>query len=117
MIVVYGIKSCDTCRKARAWLTAEGLAHRFHDLRADGLTSRRLAGWMKAVGWEKLINRSSTTWRELPDWEKEDLDTKRAEALLIRKPTLVKRPVFETGEGLHIGFSESVMAALSAGRN
>ncbi|MBT5239459.1 MAG: arsenate reductase [Rhodospirillaceae bacterium] len=112
MIIVVGIKSCDTCRKALAWLTAQNVAHSFHDLRADGLDTGRLSGWVKAGGWEAVLNRRSTTWRGLADAQKSDLTAEKAEALMIANPTLIKRPVIEAGNTIHIGFTDAVKAAL-----
>ena len=112
MITVVGIKSCDTCRKALAWLTAQNVAHTFHDLRADGLDSGRLSGWVKACGWETVLNRRSTTWRGLTDAQKSDLTAEKAKALMIANPTLIKRPVFEAGNAVHVGFTGAVRTAL-----
>ncbi|MDG2242981.1 MAG: arsenate reductase [Rhodospirillaceae bacterium] len=114
MITVVGIKSCDTCRKVLAWLASENLDHSYHDLRVDGLDSGQLARWFKACGWEALLNRRSATWRTLSDAEKSDLTAKKAEALMLAHPTLIKRPVFEVGGNVYIGFSDSVKATLDA---
>jgi arsenate reductase len=113
MIILYGIKSCDTCRKALKWLDSEGIAHRFHDLRADGLTAAKVASWVKARGWENVLNRRSTTWRELPEAARENIDARAATALMVKHPTLVKRPVFETGKEILIGFDAATRAALA----
>ena len=112
MITVYGIKNCDTCRKALKWLAAEGIEHRFHDFRVDGLDAASLSGWVKAAGWEKLLNRRGTTWRNLSDAEKDGVDEAKAEALMEGNPTLIKRPVFETGGEVLVGFSADEQAAL-----
>lgn len=114
MITVVGIKSCDTCRKALAWLASENLDHSYHDLRVDGLDSGQLAHWVNACGWEAVLNRRSTTWRTLSDADKKDMTAKKAEALMLAHPTLIKRPVFEVGDAVHIGFSDAVKAALAA---
>jgi Spx/MgsR family transcriptional regulator len=114
MITVVGIKSCDTCRKALAWLRAEGLAHQFHDLRADGLKVARAAGWIEACGWEAVLNQRSTTWRSLSDAEKSDLDGTKALALIIKHPTLAKRPIFEQNGRTYVGFTDAVKASLTA---
>lgn len=114
MITVYGLKNCDTCRKALGWLKAEGIAHRFHDVRADGITQSDIARFAKAVGWEKLLNKASTTWRELSDREKDDLTGPRALALMAAHPALIKRPVFEAGSKIVVGFREAEKAALKA---
>jgi arsenate reductase len=112
MIVVVGIKSCDTCRKALAWLDSQALAHRFHDLRADGLDENRLGRWIDVCGWEVVLNRRSTTWRSLTDKEKADIDAAKVKQLMMTHPTLVKRPVFEAGAAIHIGFTDAVRQAL-----
>ena len=109
---VYGIKSCDTCRKALSWLDQQGLAHRFHDLRADGLDAGRLDAWIDSLGWETMLNRRSTTWRQLPDGEKEGITAAKAAKLMVAHPTLIKRPVIETGQAVHVGFTDDVMKAL-----
>jgi arsenate reductase (glutaredoxin) len=114
MITVYGIKNCDTCRKALKWLAAEGIEHKFHDFRVDGLEASSLSGWVKTAGWEKLLNRRGTTWRKLSDAEKGGVDEAKAETLMAGNPTLIKRPVFETGEQVLVGFSADEQAALKA---
>lgn len=112
MITVTGIKSCDTCRKALAWLKNQGMDHQYHDLRADGLDQNRLTKWVEALGWEVVLNRRSTTWRGLDDADKADLSDGKAIRLMSEHPTLIKRPVFEVGNDVHIGFSETVQKAL-----
>lgn len=109
---LYGIKSCDTCRKARRFLDDAGIDHRFHDLRADGLTAGELKRWVDHVGWETLLNRRSTTWRDLDASEREGIDAAGAVALMLRHPTLVKRPVLDTGDTVEVGFSASRYQAL-----
>jgi len=104
MITMYGIKNCDTCRKALKWMQAEGIEHRLHDLRADGLDSEVVTRWVAAVGWEALLNRRGTTWRNLPEADKEELDEKKASALMLTNPTLIKRPVFDLDEKIVVGF-------------
>jgi arsenate reductase (glutaredoxin) len=118
MIVIYGLKNCDSCRRALAIVAAAGARHRFHDLRADGLPAATLARWLDRAGWEALLNRRSTTWRELPAAEKEGLDAPAAARLLARHPTLVKRPVVEreddAGAPLIVGLAPPQRAALEA---
>jgi len=123
VIVIYGLKNCDSCRKAQKLLEAAGSAYRFHDLRADGLPAGRLARWLETAGWETLVNRRSTTWRALPEAEKAGLDAAAAGPLLERHPTLMKRPVVEVGgaesEGeaagrLLVGFGPAEQKALKA---
>ena len=101
MLTVYGLKSCDACRKARKALA--GREHRFHDLREDGLDGAMLDRWIGAVGWEALLNRRSTTWRALDDAEKAGLDAGRARGLMLAHPTLVKRPVIDDGGRVTVG--------------
>ena len=115
MITVYGIRNCDTCRKALKWLDSEGIAARFHDFRKDGLAADRLDAWIDALGWEALLNRRGTTWRKLPASETEGVDAGRARALMLAHPTLIKRPVFDLGGRYLVGFRESEQAALRAG--
>jgi arsenate reductase (glutaredoxin) len=103
-VTLYGLASCDTTRAARKWLDAHGVAHTFHDVRADGLTKGLVEGWVKLLGWEKVLNKASTTWRELPDADKSDLDTNKAVVLLLANPTLVKRPVMDRSGELSLGF-------------
>ena len=112
MITVYGLKNCDTCRNARKWLKAEGLDFTFHDVRADGLTEETLSGWIRALGWETLLNRRGTTWRKLPDDEKEGVDEARAKALMLSQPALIKRPVFEKAGQVIVGFKDAEKVAL-----
>lgn len=112
MIVIYGLKSCDSCRKAVKLLDAGGASYRFHDLRADGLPPGRLDAWVARLGWEALLNRRSTTWRELPAAQKENLDAARAAALMSGHPTLIKRPVVEAGDSLIVGLAPGQRQAL-----
>ncbi|MDA0991892.1 MAG: ArsC family reductase [Verrucomicrobia bacterium] len=112
MITVYGIKNCDTCRKARKWLDAEGIEHRYHDFRADGLDETTLSAWVSAIGWETLLNRRGTTWRKLPEADRDGLTADNAAALMLANPTLIKRPVFDTGGAYLVGFSKAVEDAL-----
>lgn len=105
MVILYGIKSCDTVRKARRWLEDHGVDYRFHDLRGDGLDAGRLDAWIAGLGWENLLNRRGTTWRQLPAAEREPLDAARARALMLAHPALIKRPLLETGAARHLGFS------------
>ena len=107
-VTIYGIKNCDTMKKARAWLDAHGVAYRFHDYKQDGIDKARLAGWVGKVGWEALLNRAGTTFRKLPDAEKADLDERRAVALMLAQPSMIKRPVLEEGGKLLVGFKPDV---------
>ena len=103
-ITIYGLAACDTTRAARKWLEAKKIAYTFHDVREDGLTKPLVESWFKQLGWEKVLNKASTTWRELPEKEKARVDEKKAAALLIAHPTLVKRPVLDRGGKLSLGF-------------
>lgn len=112
MLTVHGIKNCDTCRKALKWLSAEGIEHKFHDFRVDGLDAASVARWSDAVGWEKLLNRRGTTWRNLPDADKEGVDEASAKVLMAGNPTLIKRPVFDDGSRVLVGFTVAEQDAL-----
>ncbi|WP_421914008.1 ArsC family reductase [Mesorhizobium sp.] len=105
---MYGITTCDTIKKARVWLEGHDVAYRFHDYRAEGLDAKRMDGWIGKVGWEKLLNKASTTFRELPDEDKQSLDEKKAKALMLAKPTMIKRPVLELGDRILVGFKPDV---------
>ncbi len=110
---VYGLKNCDTCKKARKALEAAGESVDFHDVRADGVTTTQIANWAKAAGWEKLLNKSSTTWRGLSDAEKDGVTEKKALALMAEHPTLIKRPVIENGPTqVFVGWSKDVQEKL-----
>jgi arsenate reductase len=110
--VIYGIPNCDTMKKARAWLTAAGIGHRFHDYRTSGVDADRLAEWAARVGWQTLLNRSGTTFRKLPDQDKAGLDETRALRLMLAHPALIKRPVLEHRGELTVGFSADRYASL-----
>lgn len=116
MISVWGLKTCDTCRKALRWLEQEGKPHTFKDVRKDGLDEARLQRWIDAVGWETLLNRRGTTWRTLSEAEAADVDEKKAKALMLSYPGLIKRPVFETGRRIIVGFKDAEIAALKSAR-
>lgn len=113
-ITMYGIKSCDTIKKARAWLDTRGIAYAFHDYKTAGLDRTQLEDWARDVGWEPLVNRAGTTFRKLPDADKTNLDEAKALALMLANPSLVKRPVLAIGSGakprLLVGFSADVYA-------
>ena len=105
MITMYGIRNCDTVKKARAWLDARGVAYRFHDYKTAGIDAARLRAWAAELGWEKLLNRAGTTFRKLPDADKEGLDEDKAIALMLAQPSMVKRPVLDLGGRRLLGFS------------
>lgn len=110
-VTLYGITTCDTVRKARAWLDGRGIAHRFHDFRAEGLDADRVGAWMDALGWETVLNRQSTGFRELPKAEQVGLDRAAALRLILANPTMVKRPVLERPGGVMVGFKPECYAA------
>jgi arsenate reductase (glutaredoxin) len=104
-ITIYGIKNCDTMKKARAWLDRNGIAYAFHDYKTAGIERERLERWEKKVGWETLLNRAGTTFRKLPDEDKGGLNAKKAMALMLAQPSMIKRPVLDLGGGkLLVGF-------------
>jgi arsenate reductase len=111
MTTIYGIKACDTMQKARGWLADRGVAYAFHDYKTQGVDRARLEGWARQVGWEVLLNRSGTTFRKLPEADKAGLDEAKAVGLMLAQPSMIKRPVLETGDQLVVGFKPEVYAA------
>jgi arsenate reductase len=108
-VVVYGIDNCDQVRRARAWLRSEGVAFRFHDFRADGLDATLLARWMGHLPWDALLNKRGLSWRQLdPVRRASVVDQASASELMLASPTLIKRPVLETGDRIVVGFSEPI---------
>lgn len=107
---LFGLKNCDTCRKALNALKAAGHEPDFHDLRVNGVTKAYVTKWAKAVGWETLLNTRSTTWRELEDGEKTNLTQAKAVELMAAKPTLIKRPVIESEAGVTCGWTDEARA-------
>ncbi len=117
-ITIYGIKNCDTMKKARAWLDQRGVDYVFHDYKTAGIERGRLERWCKTVGWETLLNRAGTTFRKLPDKAKSGLDAKKAVALMLAQPSMIKRPVLEFGGGkLLVGFKPDIYSAALGARN
>ena len=106
MLTVFGLKSCDTCRKARKFLAEKDIDFRFHDVRDDGIDIQMLERWANRIEWEKLLNRQSLTWRKIPEVDRADIYIDRAFALMIEQPTLLKRPILESETLLAVGFSE-----------
>ncbi|MGI9220906.1 MAG: arsenate reductase [Woeseiaceae bacterium] len=106
MLTIYGIKSCDSCRAARKFLEAREIEFRFHDLREQGLDIQMLERWSDRLGWERLLNKKSLTWRKIPEVDRNDMSRNKALAAMIERPTLVKRPVLESKEFIAVGFSE-----------
>jgi arsenate reductase (glutaredoxin) len=110
-VVIHGIANCDTMKKARAWLDAQGVAHSFFDYRKTAPTETMLTGWLVHVGWETLLNRAGTTFRALPEADRADLDQAKAVRLMLAQPSMIKRPVLVVGERLIVGFKPEVYAA------
>jgi arsenate reductase len=108
-ITIYGIKNCDTMKKARAWLDKKGVAYHFHDYKSAGIERDRLERWSKQAGWETLLNRSGLTFKKLPDSDKESLTEKKAIGLMLDKPSMIKRPVLDLGGGkILVGFKPEI---------
>ncbi len=117
MIVVHGIPNCDTVKKARAWLQARGVEHRFHDFKKDGVPADRLADWLARLDWALLVNRQGTTWRKLGPVDQAAVrDAATAAALMRREPSVIKRPVVDWGEQTTVGFDPVAWEALLAAR-
>ena len=106
VVTVYGITSCDTCRKARKYLTDHNIEFSFHDLRRDGLDIQTLERWADRITWEVLLNKQSLTWRKIPEVDRAQMSRNRALAAMIDQPTLIKRPVLESDDFIAVGFSE-----------
>src|SRR5579883_2152439 len=109
-ITIYGIKNCDTMKKARAWLDSHGVSYSFHDYKAAGAPKEKLKAWCEQLGWETLLNRAGTTFRALPDSDKAGLNARKALALMLAQPSMIKRPVLEAGTKLLVGFRPEVYA-------
>lgn len=110
---VYGLKSCDTCRKVRKELDAAKVAYAFHDVRDDGVTKAQISRWARKAGWETMLNKSSTTWRGLPDADKTGVTEAKAIALMAANPALIKRPIIERGDTeVFVGWSRETAAAV-----
>jgi len=108
MFVLYGIKNCDTVKKARQFLEDHDIKFRFHDVRADGLSEQTVLGWAQGVSWEKLLNTRSKTWHGLNASEKQGLNEAKAAHLICQHPTVLKRPLLHTGKSIIVGFDEAV---------
>ena len=107
MTTLFGIENCDTVKRAKQWLDKHDIDYTFHDFRKDGIEEEQLAAWVKDLGWETLLNRRSTTWRNLPDKQKINLDEKKAISIMKKQPAIIKRPVIEHEGRVHSGFSEA----------
>lgn len=104
-LTVYGIKACDTMKKARLWLEDHGIAYDFHDYKLHGVASERLAGWVALEGWQKVLNRNGTTFRKLSEADRSDLTAEKAIALMLANPSIIKRPIIERPGLLMVGFN------------
>ncbi len=112
MVTLYGIKNCDTIKKARAWLQAAGIEYAFHDYKKDGLSAELLDSFLAELSWEDLLNKRGTTWRALPDDVKAGIDAASAKALMLDNPSIIKRPLLDTGNRKVLGFSADDYSAL-----
>lgn len=108
---LYGIRNCDTMKKAWTWLDQHGVAYEFHDYKKQGIDRPRLEAWARQVGWERLLNRAGTTFRKLPDVDRQDVDEAKAISLMLAQPSMIKRPVLETGGRVLVGFKPDEYAA------
>ena len=109
---LYGIKNCDTIKKARAWLSAQDIAYDFHDYKIEGIDRSLLKTWCDEHGWELMLNRSGTTFRKLPDGDKENLNEAKAIKLMLAQPSMIKRPVLDLGDRRIVGFKPDTYAGV-----
>ena len=109
-LTMYGIRNCDTIKKARSWLEGQKLAYDFHDYKKEGIGEMHVARWIEEAGWELLLNKRGTTWRKLSDADQADIDDAKAARLMAQHPSLIKRPVIEGAGDLIVGFDEAVYA-------
>ncbi len=109
-IILYGIRNCDSVKKARAWLDGREITYAFHDYKTAGIDAERLQRWCKELGWETLLNRAGTTFRKLPDGDKQELNERKAIALMLAQPSMIKRPVLDLGEQRLVGFKPELYA-------
>lgn len=109
-ITIYGIKACDTMKKARDWLAARGIEYRFHDYKVGGIDRASLERWCRELGWEIVLNRAGTTFRKLPEAARQNLDAGKAIDLMLEQPSMIKRPVLDLGKSLLIGFKPAAYA-------
>ena len=107
---IYGIKNCDTMKKARTWLDSHGVSYEFHDYKTAGAPKEKLKAWCDELGWETLLNRAGTTFRKLPEADKAGLNERKALALMLEQPSMIKRPVLEAGGKLLVGFKPEIYA-------
>jgi Spx/MgsR family transcriptional regulator len=111
-VTIYGIKNCDTMKKARTWLDGKAVPYRFHDYKTAGIDAATLSAWVETLGWETVLNRAGTTFRALPDAEKQDIDASKAVALMLAQPSMIKRPILDRGGRLTAGFKPEVYETL-----
>jgi len=116
MIKVFGLKNCDTCRNALKWLKDSRFIHEFHDIRDNSIDADTVSRWIFAVGWDALLNTRSATWRGLPDEKRAIFNEQAAMELMLESPTLIKRPVFESGDQVVVGFKDAQKAVLEKQR-
>lgn len=109
-VILYGIKNCDTVKKAKRYLDSQGIEYTFHDYRTDGIDEKMVNGFIKTLGWESVLNKRGTTWRKLDDSVKESTNEKNVAALLCENPAMIKRPILKHGAALTVGFSEEQYA-------
>lgn len=112
MVTMYGIKNCDTIKKARAWLENAGVDYQFHDYKKDGLTAELLNRWISELGWEALLNKRGTTWRKVDESIRDSIDESSARQLMLENPSIIKRPLLDTGSRKVLGFSADEYATL-----
>jgi Spx/MgsR family transcriptional regulator len=105
MTTLYGIRNCDTIKKARRWLEENGIEYRFHDVRTDGISRADLQHWIQTLDWENLLNRRSTSWRKLPESVRNNINKTSATSIMLDNPAIIKRPVLARGDKLYLGFS------------
>ena len=112
-VTIFGIKNCDTMKKAFTWLNGQGVAYDFHDYKKAGVSRQSLAAWCAAAGWEKVLNKAGTTFRKLPDETKVGLDQEKAIDLMVDQPSMIKRPILETADGtIEVGFKPDRYTAI-----
>jgi arsenate reductase len=116
-VILYGIRNCDTVKKARAWLDARQIPYEFHDYKTAGIDEARLRGWARELGWERLLNRSGTTFRKLPEADQQGIDEDKAIALMLAQPSMIRRPLLDTGAKRLAGFSAESYHSALAGTN
>jgi len=115
-VTIYGIKACDTMKKARTWLEDQKIAYQFHDYKQVGIDRERLAAWCDELGWQTILNRSGTTFRKLPEADKADLDADKAILLMLAQPSMIKRPVLDIGKRRLVGFKPELYRDALAGK-